>query len=85
MIKQWPEDKWASEIELAFAVMSGKVSNAVNRVLTRQLRNAEIDITPEQWLVLMCLWLEVEGEHPTQNQIAQATFKDSKLPGILTL
>jgi DNA-binding MarR family transcriptional regulator len=76
MIKQWPEDKWASEIELAFAVMSGKVSNAVNRVLTRQLRNAEIDITPEQWLVLMCLWLKVEGEHPTQNQIAQATFKD---------
>ena len=63
-------------IELAFAVMSGKVSNAINRIMTKQLRNAGIDMTPEQWLILTCLWRKVEGENPTQNMIAKATFKD---------
>ncbi len=76
MVNKWIEEKWTGEIELAFAVISGKVSNAVNRVMTRQFRNEGIDMTPEQWLVMTCLWLEVEGDHPTQNQIAQATFKD---------
>lgn len=70
------ETKWTEDVELAFAVISGKVSNAINRNMTRQFRNAGIDITPEQWLVLSCLWLKVEGEKPTQNMIAKATFKD---------
>ena len=70
------ETKWTEDVELAFAVISGKVSNAINRNMARQFRNAGIDITPEQWLVLSCLWLKVEGDKPTQNMIANATFKD---------
>lgn len=70
------ETKWTEDVELAFAVISGKVSNAINRNMTRQFRNAGVEITPEQWLVLSCLWLKVEGDKPTQNMIAKATFKD---------
>ncbi|MBO4530634.1 MAG: MarR family transcriptional regulator [Paludibacteraceae bacterium] len=76
MKEKWKEDVWMDEIELAFAIISGKVSNAINRVMIRQFRNDEIDMTPEQWLVMACLWYNVVGDHPTQNMIAQATFKD---------
>lgn len=76
MKDKWSDEIWTDDIELAFAVISGKVSNAINRAMIRQFRNEEIDMTPEQWLVMTCLWLEVEGDHPTQNMIAQATFKD---------
>ncbi len=76
MKEKWSEEVWTDDIELAFAVISGKVSNAINRVMIRQFRNDEIDMTPEQWLVMTCLWHKVVGERPTQNMIAQATFKD---------
>lgn len=76
MKEKWKEEVWMDEIELAFAIISGKVSNAINRVMIRQFRNDEIDMTPEQWLVMACLWYNVVGDHPTQNMIAQATFKD---------
>ncbi len=68
--------KHRKEIGLAFAVTSGNISHAINRLISRKLKADGIDMTPEQWLVLTCLWTEVEGDHPTQNMIAQATYKD---------
>ena len=39
-------------IEMVFALMSGKLSAAINRKLYRSFRKLSIDITPEQWIVL---------------------------------
>lgn len=42
-------------IEMVFALMSGKLSAAINRKLYRSFRKLSIDITPEQWTVLYYL------------------------------
>ena len=60
-------------IELVFAVMSGKVSSAINRRMYRDFRNAGLDITPEQWSILVFLW---QQDKVTQKAIADATYKD---------
>ena len=69
-------EEFIQDIELAFAVISGKVSNAINRNLSRSFKKAGLDITPEQWSILMCLWMKMGGESPTQNALAVATFRD---------
>lgn len=61
------------DIELVFAVISGKVSSAINRRMYRDFRNAELDITPEQWSILVVLW---QQDRVTQKAIADATYKD---------
>ena len=53
-------------IEMVFALMSGKLSAAINRKLYRSFRKLSIDITPEQWTVLYYLWSE----------LCNVTFKD---------
>ena len=60
-------------IELVFAVISGKVSSAINRKLHRDFRNEGLDITPEQWSILVFLW---QQDEVTQKTIADATYKD---------
>ena len=60
-------------IELVFAVISGKVSSAINRKLYRDFRNAGLDISPEQWSILVFLW---QQDEVTQKAIADATYKD---------
>ncbi len=69
-------EEFVNDIELAFAVISGKVSNAINRNLSHSFKKAGVEITPEQWSILMCLWLKMDGESPTQNALAEATFRD---------
>lgn len=69
-------EEFIQDIELAFAVISGKVSNAINRNMSRSFKKAGLDITPEQWSILMCLWMKMGGESPTQNALAVATFRD---------
>ena len=61
------------DIRLVFAVMSGKVSSAINRRMHRNFRNAGLDITPEQWSILVFLW---QQDEVTQKAIADATYKD---------
>lgn len=64
------------EVEIAFAVINGNISNAINRIIMRTLKKEGIEMTTEQWVVMFCLWNGLNGEKPTQNMIAQATFKD---------
>ena len=42
--------------QLVFAILNGKVSTAINRKLYRNFRQNGIDITPEQWTILLALW-----------------------------
>lgn len=50
------------DIRLIFAILNGKVSAAINRKLSRNFRQNGLEITPEQWTVLIFLW-EKTGSH----------------------
>ena len=50
------------DIQLIFAILNGKVSAAINRKLSRNFRLNDMEITPEQWTVLLYLW-EKDGGH----------------------
>lgn len=61
------------DIQLIFAILNGKVSAAINRKLSRNFRRQGLEITPEQWTVLIFLW---EKDGVTQQELCNATFKD---------
>jgi len=61
------------DIRLIFAILNGKVSAAINRKLSRNFRTNGLEITPEQWTVLIFLW---EKDGVTQQELCNATFKD---------
>lgn len=61
------------DITLIFAMLNGKVSAAINRKLSRNFRQNGLDITPEQWSVLIFLW---HKDGVTQQDLCNATFKD---------
>lgn len=61
------------DIRLIFAILNGRVSAAINRKLSRNFRQYNVDITPEQWTVLLYLW---EKDGVTQQELCNATFKD---------
>ena len=61
------------DIRLIFAILNGKVSAAINRKLYRNFRQNNLEITPEQWTVLLFLW---EKDGVTQQELCNATFKD---------
>ncbi len=49
------------------------MSAAINRKLSRNFRQNGLEITPEQWTVLIFLW---EKDGVTQQELCNATFKD---------
>ena len=61
------------DIKMLFAILNGKVSAAINRKLSRNFRSNGLDITPEQWTVLLSLW---ENDGVAQQELCDATFKD---------
>lgn len=61
------------DIRLIFAILNGKVSAAINRKLYRNFRQNDLEITPEQWTVLLFLW---EKDGVTQQELCNATYKD---------
>ena len=61
------------DMRLIFAILNGKVSAAINRKLSRNFRLGGLEITPEQWTVLIFLW---EKDGVTQQELCNATFKD---------
>lgn len=61
------------DIQLIFAILNGKVSAAINRKLYRNFRQNGMEITPEQWTVLLYLWKQ---DGVTQQELCNATFKD---------
>ncbi|MBQ1974154.1 MAG: MarR family transcriptional regulator [Paraprevotella sp.] len=58
---------------MIFAILNGKVSAALNRKFYRNFRLNNMDITPEQWTVLIYLW---QKDGVTQQELCNATFKD---------
>lgn len=66
-------EKFNFDIQLIFAILNGKVSAAINRKLSRNFRKIGLEITPEQWTVLIFLW---KKDGVTQQELCNATFKD---------
>ena len=66
-------EQFKFDIQLIFAILNGKVSTAINRKLHRNFRQNEIEISPEQWTILLALW---EKDGITQQELCNATFKD---------
>lgn len=61
------------DIRLIFAVLTGEVTKALNRLLQQRLAEAGFGITPEQWIVLTAL---SEQSGRKQQALCEATFRD---------
>ena len=69
------------DVEIVYALLSGKVTQAINRTLLFKLKEANIDLTPAQVAVLHTLW---HRDGVTQREIADRTAKDKpSVPRIL--
>ena len=66
-------EQFRVDLQLVFAILNGKVSTAINRKLSRNFRQEGVEITPEQWTILLFLW---EKDGVTQQELCNATFKD---------
>ena len=66
-------ETFSVDLKLVFAILNGKVSTAINRKLSRNFRQEGVEITPEQWTILLFLW---EKDGVTQQELCNATFKD---------
>ena len=66
-------EQFRVDLQLVFAILNGKVSTAINRKLSRNFRQEGIEITPEQWTIVLSLW---EKDGVTQQELCYATFKD---------
>lgn len=61
------------ETKTFYDFLTGKAYTALSRRLQKNLRDAGIEITGEQWSVLYALW---EEEGLTQQELAQRTFRE---------
>ena len=55
------------------SIINGSVSAIINKHLNRKFKTAELNITTEQWGVLICLWKQ---DKQTQQAISDSTNKD---------
>ena len=60
------------DIRLIFAILNGKVSAAINRKLYRNFRQGGLEISPEQWTVLIFLW---EKDGVTQQELCNVSLR----------
>lgn len=61
------------DIRLIFAILNGKVSAAINRRLAKDFTSGGLELTPEQWTVLIYL---SEEDGVTQQKLCDTTYKD---------
>lgn len=61
------------DIRLIFAILNGKVSNAINKKLQKKFNEGELRLAPEQWAILAYL---SKKDGVTQQQLCKATYKD---------
>ena len=61
------------ETKAFYDFLTGKAYTALSRRLQKNLREAGLEITSEQWSVLYALW---EEEGLTQQELAQRTFRE---------
>jgi DNA-binding MarR family transcriptional regulator len=65
------------DIEIVFGTVTGHAYRAISRQLTRGFRMAKLNLTPEQWSILLVLSRE---DGLAQQELAKMTYRDK--PGI---
>lgn len=68
------------DMRIIYAILGGRISYALNHRFNRNFKLYNMDITPEKWMVLMCLW---ERDGLTQQELCNATLRDR--PGMSRL
>src|SRR5690606_18322582 len=66
-------DNGSIETKTFYDFLTGKAYTALSRRLQKNLRDAGLEITAEQWSILYTLW---EEEGLTQQELAQRTFRE---------
>lgn len=61
------------DIRLIFAILNGKVSTVISRRLHKDFIEAGLELSPEQWTVLIYL---SEQDGVSQQALCNATYKD---------
>lgn len=61
------------DLRLIFAILNGKVSEAISKKLQKNFMESGIDLTSSQWTVLLYL---TEQDGVSQQQLCEATCKD---------
>jgi DNA-binding MarR family transcriptional regulator len=54
-------------------ILSGRLSASLNRILNKKFKEEGLEITSEQWLILLSLW---NKDNVTQQAICDQTSKD---------
>ncbi len=72
--------QFSFDIQLICAILNGKLSAVINRKLSYNFHKSGVEITPDQWTVLMYLW---QKDGVAQQELCNATFKDK--PGMTRL
>ena len=67
------EEKLHYDVQLIFAIMSGRVSAALNKKLSRNFTAYNVALTPDQWMVLLHLWRQ---DGVSQQELCRVTSRD---------
>lgn len=68
------------DMRIIYAILGGRISYALNHRFNRNFKLYHMDINPDKWMVLMCLW---ERDGLTQQELCNATLRDR--PGMSRL
>ena len=60
-------------ILLIFAILNGKISEALNHYFKKNFNLYSVDLQPDEWIVLHCLW-QIDGA--TQQELCNTTLAD---------
>lgn len=61
------------DVKIVLALMSGKMTSAINRKFSKELHQANLEVSPAQTTVLFALWYQ---DGVTQKTVADETYKD---------
>ena len=67
-------------MRIIYAILGGKISHALNHRFNRNFKLYQMNVSSEEWMVLMCLW---ERDGLTQQELCNATLRDK--PGMSRL
>lgn len=61
------------DMRIIYAILGGRISYALNHRFNRNFKQYNVDMTPDKWTVMMCLW---ERDGLTQQELCNATLRD---------
>lgn len=66
-------DQVKFDMLLIFAILNGRISEALNHYFKKNFRQYNVDLEPDEWIVLHCLW---QDDSVTQYNLCRSTLTD---------